>query len=74
MTNEQFVKSIHPDAKLARYFMFNKWNICVHSYDCGEMLDEYIGWKVPPPPKNCEEAWKQAADYCNREVMRKLEK
>ena len=73
MTNEEFVKSIYPDAKLAKYFVFNDWHPCIHSYQCGEMLDQIIDWKCPPAPKNEEEAWQQAAGWVNRKIIKKLE-
>jgi hypothetical protein len=73
MNNEKFVRCVYPDAKLARYFIFGKWYVYVHSYHCGYMTDLHIGWTHPPPPKNCEEAWEQAVRYVNREMLRKLE-
>jgi len=77
MYNEKYVRSVYPDAKLSRYFVFGKWYAYVHSYSCGYMVGPYIGWDHPAPPKNCEEAWEQAAryvaKYVNREMLRKLE-
>jgi hypothetical protein len=73
MYNEKFVRSVYPDAKLQRYFIFGKWYAYVHSYSCGYMTDLHIGWVHPAPPKNCEEAWEHAVRYINREMLRKLE-
>jgi hypothetical protein len=73
MTNKEFVQNAYPDAKILSYFI-NDWYPCVHSYECGEMLDECIGgWRASLPPKNDEDAWSQAARYIQREMLRKLE-
>ena len=73
MTNKEFVKSIYPDAKLEKYFMYGAWYPCIHSYHCGEMLQPILGWECPPPPKNEAEAWQHAVTYVNREIIKKLE-
>jgi hypothetical protein len=71
---EDYVKNAYPDAKLSKYFIYNKWYPCIHSYTCGELLDECVEWTSAPPPKNNSEAWDQAVRYVNREMLRKLEK
>ena len=70
--NIKIVRSVYPDAKMEQYFMFGKWWPCIHSYSCGEMLDECNGWIAPLPPSNEEEAWQQAAGYVNRKMIKKL--
>jgi hypothetical protein len=70
MTNEDFVKSIYPDAKVEKMFLFNQWILCIHTYECGEL--RHCGIKVDPIPKDENEAWEQAAQYIRDQMMRKL--